>query len=85
MSDVGNKEKHKEEESRRKVGKTISLNIGALESSRNVKISVQCSDKEEMSWPSYLVDFKMFLLGLIRIFMVLILVLYIMLSPSRRA
>jgi hypothetical protein len=30
-SDVGHKEKHKEEESKRKVGETISLNIGALD------------------------------------------------------
>jgi hypothetical protein len=44
-SDVGNKEKQKEEELRRKVGETISLNIRALESSRNVKISTQCFDR----------------------------------------
>jgi ribonuclease HI len=45
LGDVGNKEKHEEEESKRKVGKTISLNIRALEYLGNVKISVQCSDK----------------------------------------
>jgi hypothetical protein len=43
-SDVGNKEKHKEEESKRKVGETISLNIGSPKSPKNVKIGAQCSD-----------------------------------------
>jgi ribonuclease HI len=38
LSDVGNKGKHKEEESKRKVGETISLNIGTPESPKNVKI-----------------------------------------------
>jgi ribonuclease HI len=47
-SDVGNKEKHKEEELRNKVVETISMNIRTPESSTNVKINVQCSDKEEM-------------------------------------
>jgi ribonuclease HI len=46
-SDVGNKEKHKEEESKRKVGETISLNIGTPESPKNVKIGAQCSDEEK--------------------------------------
>jgi hypothetical protein len=44
-SDVGNKEKHKEEESKRKVGETISLNIGMTESPKNVKIGAQCCDE----------------------------------------
>jgi hypothetical protein len=57
-SDVGNKEKQKEEELRRKVGETISLNIGALESSRNVNISTQCSDKEEMKFAKLLGGFQ---------------------------
>jgi hypothetical protein len=43
-SDAGNKEKHKEEESKRKVGETISLNIGTPESLKNVKICAQCSE-----------------------------------------
>jgi hypothetical protein len=47
-SDVGNKEKQKEEELRKKVVETISMNIRTPESSTNVKINVQCSDKEEM-------------------------------------
>jgi hypothetical protein len=47
-SDVGNKEKQKEEELRKKVVETISMNIRTPGSSTNVKINVQCSDKEEM-------------------------------------
>jgi hypothetical protein len=57
-SDVGNKEKQREEESRRKVGETISWNIGALESSKNVKISTQCFDKEEMKFAKLLGGFQ---------------------------
>jgi ribonuclease HI len=48
LGDVGNKEKRREGESRRKVGGTISLNIGALEISKSVKEGVQCSNKKEM-------------------------------------
>jgi hypothetical protein len=47
-SDIGNKEKQKEEELQKKVVKTISMNIRTPESSTNVKINVKCSDKEEM-------------------------------------
>jgi hypothetical protein len=36
------------------VGETTSLNIGALESSRNVNISTECSDKEEMKFDKLL-------------------------------
>ena len=74
-SDVDNKEKHKEEESKRKVGETISLNIGTPESPKNVKIGAQCSDEEKMKFAKLLGNFKMFLLGLMRIFVVLILLL----------
>jgi hypothetical protein len=42
---VGNKEKKEEEELPRKVGETISCNIGAHEPSKNVKMNTQCSDK----------------------------------------
>jgi hypothetical protein len=48
LSVVGNKEKQKEEELQKKVVETILLNIRTPESSTNVKINVQCSDKEEM-------------------------------------
>ena len=44
-SDVGNKEKHKEEESQRKVGETISLNIRILDCPKNVNIGAQCSNE----------------------------------------
>jgi hypothetical protein len=42
------------------VGETTSLNIGALESSRNVNISTQCSDKEEMKFSKILGGFQKF-------------------------
>jgi hypothetical protein len=49
-SDLGNKEKQKEEESKRKVGETISLNIGTPKSPMNVKIGSQCFDEEKMKF-----------------------------------
>jgi hypothetical protein len=57
-SDVGNKEKQKEEESERKVGETISLNIGTPESPKNVKIGAQCSDEEKMKFSKLLGEFQ---------------------------
>jgi len=57
-SDVGNKEKCKEEESKRKVGETISLNIGTPESPRNVKIGAQCSNEEKMKFAKLLGEFQ---------------------------
>jgi hypothetical protein len=57
-SDVGNKEKQKEEESKRKVGETISLNIGTLESPKNVKIGAQCSDEEKVKFVELLGEFQ---------------------------
>jgi hypothetical protein len=50
LSDVGNKEKQKEEESKRKVAETFSLNIGTSESPKNVKIGAQYSDEEKMKF-----------------------------------
>jgi hypothetical protein len=41
-----------------KVDETISSNIGALESSKSVKISIQCSDKEEMRFAKLLGGFQ---------------------------
>ena len=38
LSDVRNKETHKEEESKTKVGDTISLNLGTYESPKMVKL-----------------------------------------------
>jgi hypothetical protein len=57
-SDVGNKEKQEEEESERKVGETISLNIGTPEAPKNVKIGAQCSDEEEMKFAKLLGEFQ---------------------------
>jgi hypothetical protein len=57
-SDVGKKEKHKEEESKRKVGETISLNIGTPESPKNVKIGAQCSDEEKSKFVRLLGEFQ---------------------------
>jgi hypothetical protein len=58
LSDVGNTEKYKEEESKRKVGETISLNIGTPESPKNVKIGAQCSDEEKMKFAKLLGEFQ---------------------------
>jgi ribonuclease HI len=57
-SDVGNKEKHKEEESKRKVGETISLNILIPDFPKNVKISAQCSNEEKMKFTNFLSEFQ---------------------------
>ena len=57
-SDVGNKEKHKEKQSKRKVGETISLNIRTPESPRNVKIGAQCSDEDKMKFSKMLGEFQ---------------------------
>jgi hypothetical protein len=57
-SDVGNKEKHKEEESKRKVGETISLNIGTPDCPKNVKIGAQCSDEEKLKFTELLHEFQ---------------------------
>jgi hypothetical protein len=57
-SDVGNKEKQKEEESKRKVGETISLNIGTPESPKNVKIGAKCSYEEKEKFAKLLSEFQ---------------------------
>jgi hypothetical protein len=57
-SDVGNKENQKEEESKRKVGETISLNIGTPEAPKNVKIGAKCSDEEKMKFAKLLGEFQ---------------------------
>jgi hypothetical protein len=58
LSDVGNKEKHKEEESERKVSETISMNNGTPEAPKNVKIGAQCFDEEEMKFSKLLGEFN---------------------------
>jgi hypothetical protein len=83
-SDVGNKETHKEEESKRKVGDTISLNIGTSESPKIIKLGAQCSDEEKENSQNYSVSFKMFFPGHTRIFVVLILLSYNMPFLSRK-
>jgi hypothetical protein len=57
-SDVGNKEKHKEEDSKRKVGETISLNIGTPDYPNNVKIGAQCYDEEKFKFTELLCEFQ---------------------------
>jgi hypothetical protein len=57
-SDVGNKEKWKEEDLKRKVSETISLNIGTPESPKNVKIGAQCSNEEKMKFSEILGEFQ---------------------------
>jgi hypothetical protein len=58
LSDVSNKEKHKEEDSKRKVGETISLNIGTPECPKNVKIGAQCYDEEKLMFTKLLGEFQ---------------------------
>jgi hypothetical protein len=57
-SDVGNKEMHKEEESKTKVGETISLNIGTPNSPNNVNIGSQCTDEEKLKFTNLLHEFQ---------------------------
>ena len=58
LSDVGNKEKNKEEELKRKVVETISMNIGTPESPKNVKIGAQCSKEEKLKFTKLLGEFQ---------------------------
>jgi ribonuclease HI len=53
-SDVGNKETRKQEESKRKVGDTVSLNLGTFESPNMVKLGAQCSDKYNVKFAELL-------------------------------
>jgi hypothetical protein len=57
-SDVGKKEKQKEEELKRKVGETISLSIGTPKTPKNVKIGAKCSDEEKMKFAKLLDEFQ---------------------------
>jgi hypothetical protein len=83
-SDVGKKETHKEEESKRKVGDTISLNIGTHKSQNIIKLGAQCSDEEKAKFTELLHEFQDVLHGHTRIFMVLIMLLYNMPFLSRK-
>jgi ribonuclease HI len=57
-SDVSNKEIHKEESSKTKVGDTISLNLGTLGSPKIVKLGAQCSDEEKAKFIELLREFQ---------------------------
>jgi hypothetical protein len=57
MSDVSNKENNKEEESKRKVGDTIPMNIGTPESPKIIKIGAQCSDEEKKKFMDLFQEF----------------------------
>jgi hypothetical protein len=57
-SDVSNKETRKEEESKRKVGDTISLNLGTFKSPKMVKLGAQCSDEEKAKFTELLREFQ---------------------------
>jgi hypothetical protein len=56
-SDVVKKEKQKEEELKRKVGETISLNLGTPETPKNVKIGAKFSDEEKEKFSKLLGEF----------------------------
>jgi hypothetical protein len=57
-SDVGNKETHKGDESKRKVGDTISLNIGTPKSPKIIKLGARCSDEEKVKFIELLREFQ---------------------------
>jgi hypothetical protein len=58
LSDVGNKEMQKEEDSKIKVGDTISLNLGTSESPKMVKLGTQYSDEEKEKFTELLREFQ---------------------------
>jgi hypothetical protein len=60
LSIIGNKEKQKEEELRKKVVETISMNIRTPGSSTNIKVSVWGSGKEEIRSVEFLGGFQFF-------------------------
>jgi hypothetical protein len=47
-----------EEESKRKVGDTISLKLGTSESPKMVKLGAQCSDEEKVKFTELLGEFQ---------------------------
>jgi hypothetical protein len=82
-SDVGNKKNVEEEDSKRKIGDTISLNIGTHDSPKILKVGSQCSDHEKKIMELFY-EFKDFFPSHMRIFMVLILISYNILFLSRK-
>jgi hypothetical protein len=83
-SDVGNKKEKEEEESKRKIGSIVSVNIGTQEDPNILNIGAQCSEKEKQNSWICSMNLRMSLLGHMRIFMVLILTLFNMLFLSRK-
>jgi hypothetical protein len=55
---VGNKEIQKEEDSKRKVGDTISLNLGTSDSPKMVKLGTQCSNEKKVKFTELLCEFQ---------------------------
>jgi hypothetical protein len=83
-SDVGNKETHKEEESKRKVGDTIPLNIGTFEYPNIIKLGAQCSDDEKAKFIELLHEFQDFFAWSYKDIRGFILLSYNMLFLSRK-
>jgi hypothetical protein len=57
-SDVGNKKKQKEEESKGKMGETFSSNIGTPKPPKDVKIDAQCYDDEKFKFAKLFGEFQ---------------------------
>jgi hypothetical protein len=58
MSDVGKKENTVEEESKRKVGDIVSVNIGTSDDPKILKIGAQCSQEEKERFMDLFHEFK---------------------------
>jgi hypothetical protein len=58
LSDVRNKETCKEEDLKRKVGDTISLNLGTSQYPKLVKLGAQCSNEENAKFTELLCEFQ---------------------------
>jgi hypothetical protein len=57
-SDVSNQKKSIEEESKRKIGKTIPVNIGTQEDPKILKIGAQCSEQEKQKFMDLFHEFQ---------------------------
>jgi hypothetical protein len=57
-SDVRNKETRMEQELKRKVGDSFSLNLGTSKSPNMVKLGAQCSDEEKVKLTKLLCEFQ---------------------------
>jgi hypothetical protein len=81
---VGNKKEKAEEESKRKIGSTISVNIGTQEDSNILNIGAQYSEKKNINSWICSVNLRMYFLNHMMIYMVLILTLFNMLFLPRK-